>query len=145
MRVLALLALAAMTACDGGNATAGAALPPGPTVLSVEMSSYRFQHDQQAMAGRVVVNARNVDDLAHQIVLVRVPDDLEGTLAEQLRSETRRPAQTLQQLSVEPGRRRAFALDLAPGRYGFVCFVTDDDGVTHARKGMASDLFVRAR
>jgi hypothetical protein len=132
------VSLAAVACSDGAQTT----LPPRPTLLSVTMADLGFAHRPGANPGRVIVEARNDDTVAHQLVIVRLPDDMVGTLADQLRSETRRPAQTLQQSGFAPGERRAFAVDLPAGHYGFVCFVTDPDGESHARKGMASDLWV---
>lgn len=110
----------------------------------VSAAEYRFAHLATVREGRVVVRARNAGRVGHEVILVRLPDDQAIPLAEQVLSATRRPVETVAQLSLAPGDRGAFAVDLAAGHYGFVCFVSDPDGETHARKGMASDLRVVA-
>jgi hypothetical protein len=39
-----------------------------------------------------------------------------------------------------PGSTTSVAVDLAPGRYGLVCFLPDPDGQQHAQKGMSSEF-----
>ena len=109
------------------------------------MDEYSYTHRPEIRPGRVVFRVANAGQLRHELVLVRLPDDLEGTLDEQLRSSARRPVTTLSALATEPGDSGIFAADLAPGRYGFLCFLDDGDGTTHALKGMNSDLFVGGR
>jgi hypothetical protein len=41
---------------------------------------------------------------------------------------------------VPPGGNGAVAVDLGPGRYALICFLTDDDGQSHALKGMATEF-----
>lgn len=76
--------------------------------------------------------------------MLRLPDDLKGSLDEQLHSAQRRNAQVITFLApLEPGHRRGFAVDLAPGRYGLVCNIPNLEGkTTHALQGMNSDLWV---
>ena len=42
-----------------------------------------------------------------------------------------------------PGDDEVFAVDLPPGRYGFLCFVEFPEGGTHAFRGMNSEFRVR--
>ncbi len=93
----------ALGGCGGGSPVT---LPARPTLVAVSMRDYRFDHRPTAAPGRVVVAAANDDTVAHQFVLVRLPDDLTGPLVDQLRSEARRPAQTLQQFTLAPGGGR---------------------------------------
>ncbi len=107
------------------------------------MSEYRFAHAPLVSRGRAMFRVHNTGNLDHQLILVDLPDDLPGSFDEQLRSATRRVVLTVTTLpQMKPEERTIFAVDLAPGRYGFVCFLPDADG-THALKGMNSDLRVQ--
>jgi hypothetical protein len=93
-------------------------------------------------AGRVVFRVDNVGTLEHSLTLIAIPEDY-PPLDEQLHGETRRGATTIQVLPRrKPGVPGTFAADLRPGRYGFVCFVEDPDGVNHALKGMNAEFRV---
>ena len=106
------------------------------------MKEYSFQHPAEIAPGRAVFRIHNAGAEPHSIVLVELPEEL-PPLAEQLRSDTRRAVANLAQLPERPaGSRDTFAVDLVPGRYGMVCFVRDADGVSHALKGMTSELRV---
>ena len=106
------------------------------------MREYAFEHLPTAPSGRVVVQVENAGSLPHQMVLVKLPEDL-PPLAEQLRSETRQAVETLANLLDRPaGSRDTLAVDLDAGRYGLVCFLRDPDGVQHHAKGMSSEFRV---
>lgn len=125
---------------------ASAPLPPSPEMLTVEMDEYSFRHVPEVDSGRVVFRLANVGELEHEVTVVRLPEDLPGTLADQLRSPNRRPLPTLRFTTpLLPGEQGAFALDLGPGRYGLLCSVPTEDGHNHALKGMSSELRVRPR
>lgn len=146
MRTIHLsLTFVVLSACTGIQSQVLTPLPSGPTVLTMEMTRYRFLNVASVKPGRVIVDVRNVDTIDHQLVMVKIGENVPGTLAEQVRSDARHPAQTLQLFGVATGERRTFAVDLPVGRYGLLCFVTDPDGISHAHKGMASDLWVQPR
>jgi hypothetical protein len=131
------LTLFVLAAC-----TPPAPLPPAPVELRLELDEYSFELSGTPEPGRVVVEVDNVGALDHEVVLVILPEDVPPIL-EQLRSEQRRTVATLAYLPPRaPGERGSFALDLEPGRYAFLCFVQDDDGPSHALKGMALELRV---
>ncbi len=126
----------------GCGRPSGAALPPAPATIAVTMAEYRFVTKPFVTAGRVQFRVKNHGRIPHQVDLVRLPDDLvPGGLDAQLRSAKRRPVNLVSSVAAErPGEATVFAADLVPGRYGLVCFLTDADGVTHARKGMSAEL-----
>lgn len=106
------------------------------------MTEYDFEHAATVPPGRVVVVAQNGGALEHSMTVVRLPPSFPPILR-QLRSNRRRPVETLAQLPARPpGAQGTFAVDLEPGRYALVCFVEDADGRQHAIKGMASELLV---
>lgn len=106
------------------------------------MRDYRFEHAASVSSGRVVFSVRNAGSVVHELVLVELPADFPPIL-EQLRSDERRGVDTLAAIQRRaPGTRDTFASDLSPGRYAFICFLADADGVPHYRKGMASEFRV---
>lgn len=117
--------------------------PAGAPVVDVGMDEYAFSMDGGDLrAGRVVFRARNLGRLDHEFVLTELPADL-PPLAEQLQSDKRRPVSNVARVALRrPGTTGTFAADLAPGRYGVMCFVRDPDGNTHAVKGMALEFRV---
>lgn len=133
-------------ALAGGLLHAGcskeAALPNDPAEVSVTMDEYSFALHGSARPGRVVFDFRNDGALKHEAVLVVLPPDV-APLREQLASDSRVTVDTL--AAVPPRTPRStglFAADLAPGRYGIICFVLDDDGVDHSSKGMSAEIIV---
>jgi hypothetical protein len=120
----------------------GAPLPPSPTSIDVVMTEYRFAHQPAIPPGRTVFRISNAGAEPHSLVLLGLEEDV-PPIDEQLRSPNRRPAATFGQVPERPpGSRDTFAVDLAPGRYAFICFVRGGDGVAHALKGMSSEFRV---
>jgi hypothetical protein len=106
------------------------------------MTEYHFEHAPRVAAGRVVFRLHNAGTRTHELVLVALPDDFRP-IDEQLRSEDREGVETVVVVrDRQPGNTDTFASDLQPGRYAFICFVTDPDGVQHALKGMSSEFRV---
>lgn len=106
------------------------------------MREMAFEHGP-VPRGRVVLEARNAGQFNHRLSVVPLPEDL-PPLDEQLRGSERRFVDQLASTSERlPGQRGVVAVDLAPGRYAFMCFVVDPDGVSHALKGMFSEFRVR--
>ena len=133
-------ALAAGTA-GCGRSRAGA-LPAKPQTVDVAMQEYRFLYDAPDAAGRIVFRVHNEGRLRHDLVLVYLEEGL-PPLDEQLRGSDRRIVATIASLPARaPGQQGTFAVDLQPGRYGMICFVTDPDGRQHAQKGMNSEFRV---
>jgi len=134
--------LAVLSACS--STASSTELPRPPTMMDVTMSEFRFEHASAVAAGRMIVRVDNRGNVEHQLQLLRLPDDLPTTLDAQLRSSTRRPVTTMRLMPMSPaGHHTAFAVDLSPGRYGFVCFLPGSDGQRHALKGMNSELRVQ--
>jgi len=106
-------------------------------VVTVVLREYRFKLDKAVPAGRVVFRLRNAGRLEHRPALLPLADDL-PPLDQQLRGGQRAAIAPFAGTSTRPpGTTAAFAVDLAPGtRYGLICFIRDQDGVSHAVKGM---------
>lgn len=135
---LAAVALLAVVSCSPGPQ----ALPPPPEQVTVTMTEYRFGHPAQLPAGRTVFRVKNSGTVAHQATLLSLPQGF-PPIREQLAGAVRRPVPTVALVhAVQPGGEETFAVDLAPGRYAFVCYVEESPGVQHADKGMASEIRV---
>lgn len=139
-RASVVAALGSLAGCGGAG---GAGLPPSAFELGVVMREYGFDHPGVVEPGRTLVRVRNGGSLDHELVVARLPDDFAGSLVGGVRIDTRLVLDTVAIVTARgPGASGLFALDLRPGRYAFMCFVRDDDGVQHHRKGMTSELRV---
>ncbi len=117
-------------------------LPPTPPVVQVSMREYAFEYDPNVPLGRVVFDVLNVGTRDHALTFIKLPEDY-PPIDEQLRGEERRPAEIVARVPSRPaGQGSRFAVDIEPGRYAMVCFVTDPDGVFHGLKGMNSEFRV---
>lgn len=107
------------------------------------MSEYRFEGLPPRLdPGRIVFEVRNHGELDHDLSLVYLDPGI-PPLDEQLRSDRRLVVPTVARLFTrKPGGRGTFAVDVEPGRYGVICFVTDADGQQHSRKGMSAEFRV---
>lgn len=118
-------------------------LPPSATTVRVGLDEYEFDVRQSVPAGRVVFEVVNHGDVAHELVLVGLPEDAPPVQALFGEDADRRTFPTRMQLGArEPGQRGVFAMDFAPGRYGLMCFLEDDDGRQHVHKGMLAEFRV---
>lgn len=134
---------AALLACTVGGCGASRARLPEPQIVEVAMSEYRFDYRPPQAAGRTLLRVRNDGRLAHNLVLIPLDDSI-PPLDQQLRGSDRLIVQPVASLPERAaGQSGTFAVDLERGRYGFVCFVQDADGVQHARKGMSSEFRIR--
>ncbi len=108
------------------------------------MDEYRFDYDRSSVRpGRVLFKARNSGRLPHQIVMVLLPPEL-PPIVEQLNSPERKAVTQIASFPPKPpGATAAFAVDLQPGRYALICFVSDPDEKQHGAKGMASEFRIR--
>lgn len=130
-----------LAACDTSATRATKPLPAGPQVIRLEMLDYSFGYTPPTAAGRTVFRVANTGDVRHNLSLLPLPADL-PPIDEQLRGTTRRAINPLAAIrSRGPGARTSFAVDLLPGtRYAFICFVSDEDGQAHWRRGMSSEF-----
>ncbi len=107
------------------------------------MREYRFELPASIPRGRVTFRVVNAGRMPHSIALIPLPAGF-PPIAEQLRGKTRRAVSTLAGVPpLRPGQSDTFAVDLEPSRYALVCFLVGRDGVSNARRGMASEFRVR--
>ena len=142
-RLALFSAVATLASGSGCSRPASPNLPPKPFLFDVGIVDHRFEHGPASIPpGRVVINARNSGGVEHQVVLVRLPEDL-PPLDVELSSSQSTPVETVRIVpTLAPGEPSSFAVDLPPGRYGMICFLTDADGQTYAQKGMSSEFRV---
>lgn len=148
--VLVAALLATATSCVPERRSNADNLPNPPPVLNVTLSDYRFDYDAQVPRGRVEFRVRNTGRSAHELVVVILPEQ-SPSLQDLFAETTAQPAETnagaLRNLAVlpprQPGGTGTFAADMAPGRYGFLCFIQDADGKQHIDKGMLSEFRVQ--
>lgn len=140
--VVAVLLATATVACQAVDPVAG--LPSPPSVVEVTLDEYRIDHTAPVPAGRVVFDVRNDGEEEHELLVVSLPEDF-PPIDVQLASDTRQtlfPRYVLPTLI--PGEHGTFAVDLGPGRYGMVCFLTAADDEDHARKGMHTEFRIES-
>lgn len=98
-------------------------------------------------ATRLVLRNRGVEKHQLFVVPLKEPGTLRAAVAADRQGEqldgflAGRGAATA---VARPGERMALDVQLAPGSYGFLCFVASPDGTPHAFKGMAVEVTVRA-
>lgn len=139
----AIISLLGLIVSSCGGDGEDAPLPPPPRTVQVQMREYGFRYDRSIGPGRTVFRARNTGRLRHELVLIPLPKSF-PPIGVQLRSKTRQVIAPLAHLQpVRPARSGTFAVDLAPGRYAMVSFVTNRDGMSDALKGMSSEFRVR--
>lgn len=137
-----LLAIVAASCQQRGSVTADSPLPGKPATVQVELEEYAFNVSEPVPPGRVVFELINRGDEAHELVLLRVPEET-GGLEDLLASLSPRALPpTFVVPPRDPGQSAAFAVDLEPGRYGLICFVEDAGGVQHHRLGMVAEFGV---
>lgn len=137
-----LLAQVAMSLAACGTSVSKPLPPPVPT-LDVHMTDYRYQHQPAALAGRLVFRIANAGSVEHTLTLLRMPDDFtKPPQALFVDSTVRTFGVTANLFPHKPGTTGTFAVDLQPGRYALVCFLTDSDGRKHFEHGMVSELTV---
>jgi uncharacterized cupredoxin-like copper-binding protein len=131
--------------------TGSAAVDAGTSVVNLKLQEYAFVYDKEAASGgNIAFAAQNVGKQQHEMVLAKVDESVSvPELLDTLSSEDQSGPPPFEDFGflgfLEPGQSATVALahPLEPGKYVFLCFVSDAvDGVPHAFKGMASDFTV---
>jgi len=128
-------------ACQPSVSRPPAPLPPAPAVVEVTMREFRFDHQRDVPAGRVVFQLRNDGRLEHELTLLPLAEDVPPISEQVSGSQRRQLAPFAGVYPRQPGTTDTFAVDLVAGRrYALLCYLRDSDGTSHARKGMASEF-----
>lgn len=130
---------------EPGEAGPGATreIDPAATRRDVTMREYEFDFDEPVTAGRTSFVATNAGAQAHFMLLVRLADGV--TLEEAMQSDGEKgiEGQWSSGIAAAGGTdEEALTVDLQPGTYGMVCFISDPDGTPHAMQGMAREFTV---
>jgi hypothetical protein len=138
-----------MTPALAQDATpASSAIDALPQVL-VKATDYQLDLPMQITAGRIAVTLENDGAEPHHAAFLRLNDGV--TLDDVQAAVAKNPLAVFPLATaaggpgtVVPGGRQRVVLDLTPGQYVVVCFISSPDGVSHATKGMVHPLAVVA-
>jgi len=118
---------------------AAGAQAPTPDV-TIKLSDYAFETSRPLTAGRQVIRVENAGSQWHELVFVKL--DSGKTVGDFVqwgeKPQGPPPAVPVDGVSpLGPGEWNTVTVDLAPGDYGFVCFLPDTkDGKPHLMHGM---------
>ena len=110
--------------------------------------SYAFGLPDSIGAGETVVEFRNDGTELHEFQMARVPDDFTVEEVLGIFFEEVEPPEGFEYVSLggpqvmPPGDSTRARVNFQPGRYVFICFVPNAEGVPHAALGMAAQLDV---
>ena len=130
--------------------TAASAAPSSAaaSTLAVTGKEYAFDLPASVPAGVTAITLTNAGKEEHQAQLVKIADGKGMTdLLAALQSPDQSAALKLITLSggpnaVAPGATGTSTVDLKPGAYAFLCFISGPDGTPHIFKGMVAPLEV---
>ena len=125
---------------------AGAAAAEPQADVVMKLVDYDFELSKPLTAGRHTIRIDNGGPQEHEVVIVKLDEGKEAIdFAKWGEKLTGKPPGTLHGGSsgIMPGGKAFVEVDLAPGTYGFICFVPDaKDGKMHAMHGMAKTVTV---
>jgi hypothetical protein len=123
-------------------------IPSDVTAIDLKLDEFAFDFDSSAItSGDIAFRVENVGEQPHEIILAKIPEDL--NLQEALQSEETPPG--VEDVAfvepLDPGARTemVFAESLEPGRYVLLCFIPDAEdpvGTPHVFKGMQAEFNV---
>jgi hypothetical protein len=129
-----------VTAAKGASATE----PEAEVVM--KLVDYDFELSKPIPAGRHTIRIENAGPQEHEVVIVKLDSGKEAMdFAKWGEKLVGKPPGTLHGgvSGIMPGDKAFVEVDLAPGKYGLICFVPDSkDGKMHAHHGMAKTVTV---
>jgi hypothetical protein len=142
---LAVVLMACAPEGDGATEQKARETPAGVEQIMVKAVEYEFQGMPETLqAGQVAIRLENAGTEPHQMSIVRITTD--ATVEELLQlpaKEANRQIEEAGNLFARPGDSQRRVLDLVPGDYGFVCFVsTKASEGPHAFHGMFGEFTV---
>lgn len=142
MRVRAALGAVFVSIVAGACGAPAPPLPDRPPVVGITLHEYAINPSGAIPRGRVVFEVRNAGQREHRLSLVKLAKDM-PPIRQQFDGTERRVVDELAATpNRPPGSRDAFAVNLPPGRWAFICFLVEDDGLSHAKAGMATEFRV---
>jgi len=131
-----------------GFAGANEEIPEGVDVVDLELNEFSFEFDtQKTRGGGFAFSIKNSGDQAHEVVLVKVPEDLDIEAALESEDQPEGVEDIASNGPFPPGDEGTLVFDepLEPGRYVLLCFLPDSEdpeGTQHANKGMWAEFTV---
>lgn len=119
-------------------------MPPGVTVVEVNVSEFRFALDAtQLVTGMFAMHVTNSGTLPHELVIKRVDTDAQ-LLGPSVEGQHAIPVAGM--VAIDPGEtwNVVLAEQLPPGHYFIFCEVGDEEGDSHLDHGMAAEFTVVA-
>jgi hypothetical protein len=115
---------------------------------TVTLNDYGFAFSRPLTAGHHTIRVANAGPQPHELVILKlVPGKTPADFAAWGLAGRHGPAPAAPVGGAEfldQGAGGVFAVDLAPGEYGYICFVPDaKDGKRHFRHGMVTQFTVR--
>lgn len=116
-------------------------LPAGPSEETVTIYDDELSYDEPVSAGRVVFRIFNAASEPHKLTILPLPEDM-PPLAQQLRGSKRVALNAFAGVPPrQPGTWGTFAVNLQPNRrYALVCLMRDEEGESHARRGISAEF-----
>jgi hypothetical protein len=130
-------------------AGAGSAIAPLPRPdATLHMKDFSFSLSEALHAGSRTLRLVNDGRQAHELVLIRLAEgaSTQDFLARYRPGGLANPAgkEAGGLTGIDPGRQGYVALELEPGRYGMLCFLSDPvTGTPHFARGMWMDIEVK--
>jgi len=123
-------------------------IPSDVTAIDLKLADFAFDLDANAItSGDIAFRVENVGEKPHQVILSKIPEDL--NLEEALQSEETPPGvediAVLEFVDVGAKTNMVFTEPLESGRYVLLCFFTDTEdpeGTPHVFKGMQAEFNV---
>jgi hypothetical protein len=148
-RLLLVALMLALSACGEDNPV----LTTGPSPAEEQAASedievtaveYKFHGVPTAVSeGEHTFVLQNDGGEVHELFLFHIPG--EETLEELLalnEEEVSKVTQAVDRAEAKPGQTDDFTAALVPGRFGYVCCVTTEEGKPHAFLGMVGEFSV---
>lgn len=118
-------------------------LPPAAQVVRLAQRDFHFRYRPPSSPGRTVFTVTNEGRRRHELLMLPLPDGF-PPIRDQVTGEHRRAVGTLAFVKpLRPKKSGTFAVDLRHGRYALVCLLETSRGVTHAKRGMATEFRIR--
>ena len=117
--------------------------PAGPQEVTVKAVEFEFQGVPTTLeAGRTSFLLENAGKKPHEFGLVRITGDQSVEELIELRERADEFIEDVGSAFAKPGRSDQLTATLQPGRYGYACFVTTNQGEPHAVLGMYGEFTV---
>lgn len=146
--IVALLVLAACAEQQQAQPEQPAQQPasPEPETQDFEViaTEYAFEGVPATLeAGEATFTLVNEGEEPHMMNVTKINDD--RPLEELLQLPQKEVQEVIEDagtVEARPGKSKSLTAELESGRYGYVCFITTEDGTPHALEGMFGEFMV---